>query len=240
MPLCPGVGLEPRAPSTQRVEPPSTETTVWSPGRNRRERNDRHQFDNQSLSWVLVFGSGGRLELPTNGLAVRFRDMSRSGAVKEFRLNSLRRKVFSPSLVASGFQHFSTFRALSRPMRAPAPALHRLGSRAKTRGQPLLTSLQSVVAADPLGRGKLMVGDHPSREGAAVSGGIDPPIRPRSDEVSREQTRVDAASRRLIKPESFPVLTACTGDGSALGRPGVLSLRCERSAPIAVTGPNML
>ena len=71
MPLCPGVGLEPRAPSTQRVEPPSTETTVWSPGRNRRERNDRHQFDNQSLSWVLVFGSGGRLELPTNGLTDR-------------------------------------------------------------------------------------------------------------------------------------------------------------------------
>ena len=182
---------------------------------------------------------GGRLELPTNGLTVRFRDLSRSSGVKEFRLNSLRRKVFSPSLVASGFRYFAPFRALSRPIRAPAPALRRLGSRAKTPGRPLLTSLQSVMAADPLGRGRLMVGDRPSREGAAVSGGIDPPIRPRSDEVSREQTRVDAASRRLIKPETFPVLTACTGDGPALGRPGVLSLGCECGAPTPLTGANV-
>ena len=89
------------------------------------------------------------------------------------------------------------------------------------------------------GWGRLIVGDRPTRGIAAVSVGIDAPIRPVSDEVSREQTRIDAASHRLISSEPFPILTADPCDGPAWGSLGVLFLRCERSAAIAVTGPNM-
>ncbi len=73
----------------------------------------------------------------------------------------------------------------------------------------------------------------PQSRGVSESGGIDPPIRPRSDAVSREQTRVDAASRRLIKPESFPVLTASMGDGPRLGQLGgpIPTLRMLRPHP---------
>ncbi len=87
----------------------------------------------------------------------------------------------------------------------------------------------------------------PQSRGVSESGGIDPPIRPRSDEVSREQTRVDAASRRLTKPESFPVLTASMGDGPRLGQLGgpIPTLRMQRPHPSdrakhALTGGNAL
>ena len=61
---------------------------------------------------------GERLELSTHGLTVRLGYISRSSGVKACWLIPLRRKAFIPLLVVSASQRFSTFRALSRPIRA--------------------------------------------------------------------------------------------------------------------------